>query len=55
VTLKLGHGGEGLLDRLQRTANAPEAATQLGRLHGGELAQGLRLEQVVFPLQDVGG
>ena len=55
VPLKLGHGGEGLLDREQRTADAPEAATQLGRLHAGELSKGLRLEQVIFPLHDVWG
>lgn len=55
VTLKLRHGGEGLLDGEQRTAYSPEAATQRGRLHTGELNKGLLLKQVVFPLQDVRG
>ena len=55
VALQLGHGRKGQLDRLQRAADAPEAATQLGRFRCGELRRQLRLQQIVFPLENVGG
>ena len=55
VALQLKHSRKGPLDRLQRTADAPETATQLGRFRFGELRRQLRLQQIVFPLENVGG
>lgn len=53
VALQLGHGLEGLPDRLHRTADTTETTPQPGWLGSRKLVLRRVLEKVVFPLQEV--